>query len=419
MAQSFMQIPSEVWNHVFTFLPVSDKFCVRATCKYFKKLIDHWSLWKGWSVVLSFRNGPYSNQFWASLRRRKVASVVMRSNKAKHWSQLTQGLPGVSTVVVEGTPRTNFRFLEELPHVKRVAVRSTFLLCDANPAASAQQLTHLSLCGISLPSKDVFKAALSKFTNLTSLDYHLEPIGPPVSCLQVLVDSLPKLKRLSVCFKRVLLCYDTTEAIHRPAALSSLELVNYMNFSLPTDTMRLLPHLRSLSVYHQLSHTEMDDPEHLGFYLKSWLSDLPQLSSLLVIKGPAANTYASSIPATVTSLTLRVAGLSAGDMAAVAAQVPNLLHLHIDPWPSHLGAHTSKIPQLFPKLKSLKIRHEHVPEKDFLQLHQLQDLEHLEVLDDRPNLWDLVGKLRMITKNRLNISTSPLPRDVLCCACTQ
>uniref|UniRef100_A0A3Q1C2B6 F-box domain-containing protein n=1 Tax=Amphiprion ocellaris TaxID=80972 RepID=A0A3Q1C2B6_AMPOC len=52
MAQLHLQLPSEVWNHIFGYLSVADKFNVRASCKYFKRLVDHASLWKDWTIVL-------------------------------------------------------------------------------------------------------------------------------------------------------------------------------------------------------------------------------------------------------------------------------------------------------------------------------------------------------------------------------
>ncbi|CAG01876.1 unnamed protein product [Tetraodon nigroviridis] len=104
-------------------------------------------------------------------------------------------------------------------------------------------------------------------------------------------------------------------------------------------------------------------------------------------------------------------------MAALAARVPRLQRLHLDTWPSPLGAKASQIPKLFPNLKSLRIRHEHIPEKNFLDLHQLQDLELLEVVDSHPDLPALVRRLRILTKYRLRVLTPPYQRDALSCLC--
>ncbi|KAI9521181.1 hypothetical protein NQZ68_010885 [Dissostichus eleginoides] len=233
MTQPAPQLPAEVWSHVFGYLSAADKFSVRTACKYFKKLVDHGSLWKDWSVVLGYHKGYYNSPFWGTLRRRKVTSVVLRGTRTKDLKPLASSLPTLTTVVMDQSSQASLSFLKECTHLKRLAIR----------------------------------------------------------------------------------------------------------------------------------------------------------------------------------------GLSPQDMEAVSVQVPNLLHLHIDPWPSHLGAQAAQIPQLFPKLKSLKLRHEHVSERDFLQLHQLKDLEYLEILDIRPHLSELTRKLQALTNFRLQVTTSPRRRDVLTCPC--
>ncbi len=423
-----VQLPSEVWNHVLGYLSAADKFSVRASCRYFKKLVDHGSLWRSWSAVLDFPNGSYNSQFWAVLRRRKVTSVVVRSLKAKDWKQLAASLPTLTTVVMDPSSPASLGCLKDFARLKRLAIRSSFLLPDAFRVCQPQQLTHLSICDVplSVTAMDRFITHVSKFTNLTSLVFH--PIGilkETIWMLRSILTCLPELKHLSLSVVSI-----PWTLIPRPnpgpvggahgsaPALSSLELTNCEDDSLPEDAMRLMPGLRSLAVFHKHSHHEMSDRCLSPVcHLKTWLTDLPQLSTLVVVKGPPVKQYVTSIPATVTSLTLCVAGLSSEDMAAVAVQVPNLLHLHIDSWPSHLGAHTAQIPQLFPKLKSLKLRHEHVPERDFLRLHQLQDLEYLEILDSRPDVSELIGQLQALTEYRVQVTTSPRRRDVLSCRC--
>lgn len=431
MVQPATQLPSDVWNHVFGYLSAADKFSVRATCKYFKKLVDHGSLWRDWSAVLDFPNGSYNSQFWATLRRRKVTSVVMRSTKAKDWKQLATSLPTLTTVVMlmDDGSKASLGCLKDFPHLKRLAIRSsrTSLLLDAVTVCQPLQLTHLNMCDVTFRTTAVsqFISAVSQFTNLTSLVFHQITVSEePIWMVRFILTCLPTLKHLSLS---VLSKPWALNRFPRPNpgpsgggahALSSLELTSCMEDSLPEDAMRLMPGLKSLAVFHEPSHHEM--PQRWlspVCHLKTWLTDLPQLSTLVIVKGPPVKKYVTSIPATVTSLTLCVAGLSSEDMAAVAVRVPNLLHLHIDPWPSHLGARTAQIPQLFPKLKSLKLCHEHVPEEDFLRLHQLQDLEYLEILDSRPHVSELIGQLQALTKYRVQVTTSPRRRDVLSCRC--
>uniref|UniRef100_A0A8P4KHM0 F-box domain-containing protein n=1 Tax=Dicentrarchus labrax TaxID=13489 RepID=A0A8P4KHM0_DICLA len=426
MAQPVLLLPSEVWNHVFGYLSPEDKFSVRASCKYFRKLVDHGSLWRDWSVVLYFKNGPYNRQFWATLRRRRVASVVVRSSKAKDWKQLALSLPALTTVVMDRSSRASLDCLKDFTHLKRLAIRNscTPILLDASTVCQPQLLTHLSLCDVTFPTTSVgcLISAVSQFTNLTSLVcHHMGIFDETIWMLHSILTCLPKLKHLSLS----IVC--TLHSIPRPSprplgaahpSLSSLELIGCMDHSLPEDAMRLMPGLRSLAVFYKQSHHEMPErwPSPVC-HLKTWLSDLSQLSTLVIVKGPPVKKYVTSIPASVTSLTLCIAGLSSDDMADIAVQVPNLLHLHIDTWPSHLGTHTAQIPKLFPKLISLKLRHEHVPEKVFLHLHQLQNLEYLEILDSRLHLSELTGKLQALEKYRLKVATSPRQRDVLSCPC--
>lgn len=427
MTQQGPLLPSEVWNHVFGYLSAADKFSVRASCKHFKRLVDHHSLWKDWSVVLGYQNGSYNSQFWATLRRRKVTTVVVRSSKAKDWKLLARSVPAVTTVVMEQSSKANLDCLKDFTNLKRLAIRSscTALLLNASTVCDPQQLTHLSLCQVTFPNRlmDSLISAVSQFTNLTSLVCHQMGIAEePIWMVHSMLTCLPKLQHLSLSTVNMV-C-----APPRPtpgplggaqgcvrAALSSLELIDCMDHSLPEDAMRLMPGLKRLAVFYRQEFPEIWQSPVC--HMKSWLNDLPQLSTLVIVKGPPVKKYVTSIPATVTSLTLCVSVLTSEDMAAVAVQVPNLLHLHIDLWPSHLGAHTSQIPQHFPKLKSVKLRHEHVPEENFLDLHLLRDLEILEILDSHPRLSELTEKLQTLTKSRLQVITSPPRRDVLSCPC--
>ena len=421
-----LQLPAEVWNHILGYLSLPDKSSVRASCRHFKTLVDNASLWKDWSVHLGFQKGSYNSQFWATLRRRRVTSVVMRSTKAKDWRQLAQCLPALTTVVMDRSCHASLDALKHFPGLRRLAIRNsskTSLELGASTVQQPQQLTHLSICNVTFDSSrmDKFISSVSQFTNLTSLVCHeMWIFEETIWMVRSMLDCLPKLKHLSLSDVKTWRVFPDkfrSSALEGAGApvLSSFELINCTDDSLPEDAMRLMPSLKNLAVFYQHTHQQMPSPD--ACQLKTWLSDLPQLSTLVVVKGPPVMTYITSIPATVTSLTLCVAGLSPEDMAAVSLQAPNLLHLHIDPWPSHLGAHTGQIARLFPKLKSLKLRHEHVPERAFLRLHQLQDLEYLEILDSSPHLSELTDRLRALTKDRLQITASPRRRDVLLCPC--
>ncbi|KAG7495108.1 hypothetical protein JOB18_044557 [Solea senegalensis] len=430
MPQLLFVLPSEVWNHVFGYLSAADKFNARASCKYFRQLVDHASLWKDWCVVLRFpQSGSYNSHFWLTLRRRNVSSAVVRSIRAKDWKQLAHSLPTLRTLVMEQSCQRSLEYLKHFVHLKRLAFRSgcSSLTLDASTVSEPQQLTHLSLCEVTFPTAAIggVISALSHFTNLTSLVCHHTGVFEETSLMvRSILHCLPKLKHLSLSVVHKLCTYHSVlgpnpDRSHEPAkapSLSSLELIDCMDHSLSEDVMKLMPGLKSLTVFYRHSNQQDWQPSPVC-HLKTWLSDLPQLSTLVIVKGPPVKQYVASIPSTVTSLTLCVAGFSSKDLVDTAEQVPGLLHFHVDPWPSYLGAHTAQILQLFPKLRRLKLRHEHVPESMFLDLHRLQDLEYMEILDNRPHLSELTRKLQALTNYRLQVTTSPHRRDVLSCSC--
>lgn len=425
MPQVTLQLPPELWHHVFGYLSPEDKSRVRASSRYFKKLIDRSSLWKNWTVVLNFTKPSYNSQFWATLRRRRAGSVVVRSAKAKDWTLLAQSLPALSTVVVE-TPK-NLDGLKNFPGLKRLALRACYgasLLPDAFTVSQPQQLTHLSICDVTLSTTaaDDFMSTLSRFTNLKSLVCHRVGIfKDTVLTIHSLLSCLPKLKHLSLSvvtreYLDDLVPTAKPGALGQAHALSSLEFIDCVDHSLAEDMMRLVPGLKRLAIFYKYPRREMLArwPSPV-YHLKTWLSDLPQLSSLVIVHSPPVDSYVTCIPATLNNFTLCVEEFSLHEMEAVSVQLPELLHLHIDTWPSHLDAHTAQIPQLFPKLQSLKVCHKHVPVTDFLHLHQLQHLRYLVVLDTGPHLSALIRKLQELTNYRLK--TSPRQRDLLSCPC--
>ncbi|XP_030585899.1 uncharacterized protein LOC115780696 isoform X3 [Archocentrus centrarchus] len=156
MAQKPQKLPPEIWNNVFGYLSAAEKFNVRATCKFFKTIVDHRSLWKDWTVVLDFKNGSYNKKFWDTLRHRHVSSVVVKSTKMKHWKQLALFLPILTTVVMDQSSQECFSCLTGFPNMRRLVLRnnSSDLLLDISrfPLFLPERLTYLSMCGVMFPT---------------------------------------------------------------------------------------------------------------------------------------------------------------------------------------------------------------------------------------------------------------------------
>lgn len=72
------------------------------------------------------------------------------------------------------------------------------------------------------------------------------------------------------------------------------------------------------------------------------------------IGGHPLASYADFLPTSLLSLTLCV-DLQPNDLRVVSARAPQLEHLHLEPWSSSSDL-IRLLPQLFPHLKTLRIR---------------------------------------------------------------
>ncbi|XP_037622942.1 uncharacterized protein LOC119486705 [Sebastes umbrosus] len=219
-------------------------------------------------------------------------------------------------------------------------------------------------------------------------------------------------------------------------ALTSLELMGYPETILLVNELRSLTSLRSLTVRYR---------EGIECRLTSWLSPLQQLESLTIIGGNSLAAYTTTIPSSVTRLTLRVA-ITLKDVDSIAPNVPGLEHLDIEQNRTS-GSLCRRIPMLFPQLRTLRIRFFHKePETDLLSLHRLRHLVQLELLVERsfirrdylnprpspcvqglinqlrrdylnpwpsPCVQGLINQLRELSENRIAVITTMRQRNPL------
>ncbi|KAM6912433.1 uncharacterized protein FYW49_010934 [Xenentodon cancila] len=204
-------------------------------------------------------------------------------------------------------------------------------------------------------------------------------------------------------------------------ALASLELVDYPETTLPENALRSLTLLKSLTIRYRYIR------EGIECRLRSWLSPLQELDSLTIIGGNSLATYTTTIPSSVTRLTLRVA-ITLKDMDSIAPKLPGLKHLDIEQNRSS-GSLCRRIPMLFPQLRTLRIRFfRREPEKDLLCLHKLRHLVQLELLVERsfilrdylnghpwpsPYVQELINELRELSENRIKVITMMRHRNPL------
>ncbi|XP_014858450.1 PREDICTED: uncharacterized protein LOC106927417 [Poecilia mexicana] len=428
---SALQLPNELWLQVFSFLSWKDKLSMRCTCSHFKQLLDECRpLWRGFSVVLKDLS-RYNRAFWRSLARRQLDSVALRGGRKRDLKLLSVWLPLLQALRLDTWRGNDVQELKRFRHVHSLTVTACseplvnleFLL------PLGQQLTQLSLCNVQLacpPSQ--LLASLSRLTRLRSLVLHHD------GCLKIptlrgVLSQLVNLNSLSwtmINYKRLtqdFFCPATGPAAGASLQLSELQLLNY-DAAVTPEVLQPLANLRSLSVFHLYS---VPGPT---CHLQTWLSSLQQLCSLSVHGGHPLVVYADFLPSSLRSLTLCV-DLQPEDLQIVSFRAPNLRHLHLEPWSSSSKL-VRLLPQLFPGLRTLAIRHHHASDEDFLGLHRLQHLNTLEVLDSfyrpdpkdpslvvnkpSPRLLQLISDLQKLTNHKVRVLTSS-HIDLLPCGC--
>lgn len=198
-------LPPEVWVHVFGFLSIAEKMSIRSCCKCFKKLVDHWTLWKDNTVVLR-KLCAYSSQFWTTLRRRRTDSVVVHRASTKEWEQLAISLPMLSTIVIDDCSKLKtLEIIKQFKNLKRLLITGGPRLPGVygDVLEHLRKLTHFSVCHFHLDyyaqRLDLIRA-VSKLSHLTSLSFHGgdKAVPIPKQTFHAMLNSLPNLKHLSL-----------------------------------------------------------------------------------------------------------------------------------------------------------------------------------------------------------------------------
>ncbi|XP_043119313.1 uncharacterized protein im:7136021 [Puntigrus tetrazona] len=420
-----IQLPEEMWIHVFGFLSERDKLNVRLSCAYFKRLVDHWSLWKDSVVVLQ---KPYDSHFWKTLRQRKIKSVVVKRATTKVLQQTVAWLPWIGSVtLLECNDGTALVTLTALKHLQRLVISQCCCRSLTGSLLSLRQLTHLCLCEVKRASVSEIRAAISQLVNLTTLEYHDDKNPIHKSALHGMLGHLPNLKHLSLKLgpKYGILPDDyfcPTKANGNPGVtpdaelgLSSLELLNYEDPCLSSLAFNGLSSLTKLAVHYRKCYKNPD-----LCCLTKWLRRLNVLSELSVSLGYPLEAYAEWIPRTVQRLSLMRVQATLNSVRIVGEQVPDLLQLQLDLFCLDICDLITEVPHVFPKVQILEVRHHNVPESVFLQLQRLPRLEQLVILDapesPSPTVRNLTQKLHVQTNNRIHVLHSN-SKDQTACSC--
>lgn len=178
------QLPPELWVYVFSYLSTEEKHTVRSCCRHLKKLIDHPSLWKDYTVVMSELR-RYTYGFWHTLNYRKLTRVAVRHLRRKEWRRLVKFLPSLTAIVfVDGGRQYKEKYMNNLaqfPNLRDLGVRNATwdeaLLGHSLTEHLQERLTHLSVCNVQLPDTVAFIKTVSQLVNLRSLLFHQQSEG--------------------------------------------------------------------------------------------------------------------------------------------------------------------------------------------------------------------------------------------------
>ncbi|XP_036398841.1 uncharacterized protein im:7136021 [Megalops cyprinoides] len=434
MSVSAFHLPQEIWVQVFLYLSDHEKGNVRVSCKYFKRLIDHPSLWRN-SVVVLKKIRACNDEFWTTMRRRKTSSVVVHKAGLKDWEKLAASLPWLTAIIIEQcSDLATLETLQRFSNLKRLVIQSFQCPSDLGSVLSPlRQLTHLTLCELHSAPRAQLIGAVSQLTSLTSLFYHEGDKPIPRQVFQGMLASLPNLKQLSLKMGPV---YGTLPDDYfclpslnpkiagreghgkNHVGLTRLELLNYMDPMLSAVALEPLSSLQSLTVGYRDQAVE---PSRCA--LSTWLSKLPSLTELTVIRGYPLRVYVCSLPRTLQSLSLLQVIMGPGDMRTMGERTPDLQHLHMDLCSYGSQSGLQELPLLLPELRMLKLRHCNMTEQEFVGLARLQHLERLVVLDAHPGpspaLMEVIQKLQFKTNYRVQVIHSLVPRDPTACYCSQ
>lgn len=196
----WLQLPQEVLLHIFAYLSPVEKTNVRATCTYFRALVDHPSLWRN-SVIVFKSIGILNARFWDTLQSRKISSVEVTRVTLKQLKKMTSSLPDLTSVKVDSCLKGEIlQGLRPLVNLQQLHLTDCSNVTDQDIFSEIvlfKQLTHLSLCRVSF-SGVLPLTSIVLLQNLYSLSLHSIEGNVPERALQYILFRLPKLRELSL-----------------------------------------------------------------------------------------------------------------------------------------------------------------------------------------------------------------------------
>ncbi|XP_018425113.1 PREDICTED: uncharacterized protein LOC108797911 [Nanorana parkeri] len=421
----WLQLPQEVLLHIFAYLSPAEKANVRATCPYFRTLVDHPSLWKKSTIVFQ-SIGTFNARFWDTLQSRKITSVEVTRVTLKQFKKMTSSLPDLTSVTMDSCLKGEvLQGLRPLVNLQKLHLTDCSNLMDQDifsEIALFQQLTHLSLCRVSF-SGVLPLTSIVLLQNLYSLSLHSNEGTVPERALQYILFRLPKLRELSLAIGnmnkwKLSLCFNVPDnfvstAEEQPCIsrlqLHTLELINSSCASLSTNAFHQLSTLRSVCLRHY-KYLQHED------FIETLLLKLPQLTELRIewaapfvpLIGPICSKLEklSVIGTKISNATLTWISRSASQ-----AKCLNLSFSH-----GYDQEMVKSFPRLFPHLQNLYLSSTRLTEDALVVLANLYSLRVLDISNNLHLTPEAILAFRKMTSNRIGlILERPIESVKYCC----
>ncbi|XP_066464190.1 uncharacterized protein [Eleutherodactylus coqui] len=421
----WLQLPQEVLLHIFTYLSPAEKANVRATCSYLRTLVDHPSLWRN-SVIVFKSIGIFNARFWDTLQSRKISSVEVTRVTLKQFKKMTSSLPDLTSVTMDSCLKGEIlQGLRPLVNLQRLHLTDCSNVTDQDifsEIALFQQLTHLSLCGVSF-SGVLPLTSIILLKNLYSLSLHSKEGTVPERALQYILFRLPKLRELSLAVGnmnkwKLSLCFNVPDnfvstAEEQPCIsrlqLHKLELMNSGSASLSNNAFDQLSTLKSVCLRHYkyLQHEE---------FIETLLTKLPQLTELRIEWASPFVPIMSPICSKLEKLSVVGTKISNATLSWISKSAVQLKCLNLNFSYGYDEEMVKSFPRLFPHLQNLYLSNNRLNEEALVVLANLYSLRVLDISNNLHLNPEAILAFRRITSNRIGlILERPIESVKYCC----
>ncbi|XP_030418647.1 uncharacterized protein LOC115651670 isoform X3 [Gopherus evgoodei] len=390
-ASHLLQLPQEMLTEIIMYLPPAEKSKVRATCSFFKDLVDQPVVWQKSTIVLQHISA-FNAKFWDVLQKRKITSVEVKEIRLKQWQKLLRFMPGLLDVTVDSLwSEEILQRLQLLTDLQKLHLKTSSRLSERNVISEVvhfHRLTHLLLCGITfLSGSELIKIACLQ--NLHMLSLHTVQKALPEKALEYVLFHLPKLRELSLsCIlskEHFLLCLSLPDK--HPISYSSEERF-----------------LGQLSTIHTLTVCYIKDfLLHAVDVFGQVLKNLPNLTELNLLWISNLDMFVDNIPSSLVKLSVIGTKLSNSALSCLSDKAWKLKEMDLTLSYGFDEKTLKQFPHLFPLLTRLCLSGFVLTDNILLSLAKMESLRELDVTGGTNLTKEAIQNFHLTTDCRVHL----------------